>query len=228
MNCIIIDDDEFSRNAINQCIERTETLELTASCTNVTEALKVLKGDKVDLIFLDMEMPEMSGMDFIRNFNVTQQIIIVSSYKDYAAEAYDFNVTDYIVKPVNYARFLKAVNKVKDVEDNLQVDPKHTTDLFIKKRNKLVRVQVSDIVWVEALADYVNIYTDNARFTILSTMKAIEHKLPTKEFARIHRSYIVRLDKIKEIEDNTVIIGDKRLAISRTYQDNLNKRLNFL
>src|SRR5258708_6008386 len=123
MNCIIIDDDEFSRNSTKQCIERTESLELVGSCSNVSEALKVLKDQKVDLIFLDVEMPEMSGMDFIRNFNVSQQIIIISSYKDYAAEAYDFNVTDYIVKPMNYARFLKAVNKVKDVDDNLQINP---------------------------------------------------------------------------------------------------------
>lgn len=228
MNCIIVDDDELSRMALKQCIERTENLELIAECSNANEAIEVIRNKKIDLIFLDIEMPEMSGIDFIRNFTDLPQIIFVTVYKDYGAEAFDYNVTDFLVKPVEYSRFVKAVTKARDINENLQISNEGTTDIFIKKDGRLIKVDVKEINWIEALADYVNIYTVSGRFTVLSTMKSIEQKLPHKEFARVHRSYIVRLDKIKEIEDNAININDNIIPISRSYKDNLMKRLNLI
>jgi len=228
MTCIIVDDDELSRLALRQCVERTENLELVGECENAASALSLIRSKKVDLIFLDIEMPEMNGLEFIRNFLDLPQIIFVTINKEYGAEAFDYNVTDFLVKPVEYSRFLKGVDKAREINETLQVSTEGTTDIFIKKDSRLIKIDVKDINWIEALADYVNIYTVNGRFTVLSTMKSIEQKLPQKEFARVHRSYIIRIDKIREIEDNAVNITDKIIPISRSYKDNLMKRLNLI
>jgi len=228
MNCIIVDDDELSRLALKQCVERTENLTLNAVCANAAEALNIIRSQKIDLIFLDIEMPEMSGLEFIRNFHDLPQIIFVTINKEYGAEAFDYNVTDFLVKPVEYSRFLKGVDKAREINETLQVSNEGATDIFIKKDSRLIRIDVKDINWIEALADYVNIYTINGRYTVLSTMKSIEQKLPQKEFARVHRSYIIRLDKIREIEDNAVNINEQIIPISRSYKDNLMKRLNLI
>jgi DNA-binding LytR/AlgR family response regulator len=228
MNCIIVDDDELSRLALKQCVERTENLNLNAVCANAAEALNIIRSQKIDLIFLDIEMPEMSGLEFIRNFHDLPQIIFVTINKEYGAEAFDYNVTDFLVKPVEYSRFLKGVDKAREINETLQVSNEGATDIFIKKDSRLIKIDVKDINWIEALADYVNIYTINGRYTVLSTMKSIEQKLPQKEFARVHRSYIIRLDKIREIEDNAVNINEQIIPISRSYKDNLMKRLNLI
>ena len=158
------------------------------------------------------------------------QIIIISVKKEYAAEAYDFNVTDYIVKPVEYARFLKAVMKANDILTSLTVNTTGNDDIFIKKDSRLIKLSAKNIVWVEALADYVNIHLENnERHTVLSTMKSIEDKLSGKDFVRIHRSYLIRLDKIKSIEENAVVLPDKViLPISRGYKDDLYARLKLI
>lgn len=229
MNCLVIDDEEISRKAVEMCIKRTDFLNLSASFSNVTDAISFIAANKVDIIFLDIEMPEITGIDFLKNFKSSSQIIIVSGKKEYAAEAFDFNVTDYLVKPVEYARFLKAAIKASEIRTNLQVSQSESDDIFIKKESRLIKLNAKDIVWVEALADYVNVYcSNNERHTLLATMKLMEDKLKKVDFARIHRSYIIRLDKIKEIEENSVSVGGKTLPISRGYKDNLYKKLNLL
>lgn len=229
MNCLVIDDEEIPRRAIEMCIQRTDFLNLLASFANINDAVKFMANNKVDLIFLDMVMPEINGIEFLKNFRSSAQIIIVSGEKEYAAEAFDFNVTDYIVKPIEYARFLKAAVKASEIKTNLQVSQNDTDDIFIKKESRLIKISARDIVWVEALADYVNIYcANNERHTLLATMKLMEDKLKKTDFARIHRSYIIRLDKIKEIEENSVSINGKTLPISRGYKDNLFKKLNLI
>lgn len=230
MNCLIIDDDAIARRIVQHCIERTDFLHLEGSCTNVPEALKIIREKKIDLIFLDVEMPEMSGIDFLRTFKDIPQIILITGKKEYAADAFDYDVTDFILKPVDYPRFLKAALKAQSIHDNMQVNNENGEDsIFIKKDgNRLIRLPAKDIVWIEALADYVNIYTIDARHTVLATMKSIEAKLPQKDFIRIHRSYIVRLDKITEIEENSVILPGKVLPVSRSHRDDLFSRLKLL
>jgi len=229
MKCIIIDDNEVARAAVKHCVEKTPFLTLSGVFTNPVEALDAIKADKPDLLLLDVEMPEMSGIDFIKTFHDIPQVILITSKKEYAAEAFDFNVTDYIIKPVEYPRFLKAVTKAKDMQESLKQEVPNSNELFIKVTNKFVRLSVKDITLVEALADYVHIYTvDKQRYTVLSTMKAIEDKLPAKDFVRVHRSYIVRIDKIREIEDHTIVIGDKHVPVSRNMKDPLMNALNKL
>ena len=164
MNCLIIDDDIIARKSIQLCVERTDFLTLVGNCDSIKQALKLLSKNKIDLIFLDIEMPEISGIDFIKNFQFAGQIIIISAKKEYAAESYDFNVTDYIVKPLEYARFLKAVMKANDIQTSLTVNNTGNDDIFIKKDSRLIKLSAKNIIWVEALADYVNIHLENNEF----------------------------------------------------------------
>ena len=229
MNCIIVDDDRASRMVVAKCIERTDSLELVGEYDNAIEAINAIKKEKIDLIFLDIEMPEMSGMEFIESVKDLPQVIFITSKTDYAADAFNYNVTDYIVKPINYARFTKAIEKAESIVDSIQVPTeKGSTHLFVKTGTTYVRLDLDNIVWIEALGDYVNIYTNDSRHTILSTMKTLEAKLPPNQFVRIHRSYIVSLSKINEIEDNTASLGDKVLPVSRHYKENLMQRLELL
>ncbi|MCC6370648.1 MAG: response regulator transcription factor [Bacteroidia bacterium] len=229
MNCIVIDDEEISRKSLEMCINRTDFLNLTGSFSSVADAISFISANKTDIIFLDIEMPGINGIDFLKNFKNSSQVVVVSGNKDYAADAFDFNVTDYIVKPVEYARFLKAAMRASEIKSSLQVSATENDDLFIKKDNRLIKLNAKDIVWIEALADYVNIHCiNNERHTLLATMKLMEDKLKKTDFARIHRSYIIRLDKIKEIEENSVSVNGKVLPISRGYKDNLYNKLNLI
>jgi DNA-binding LytR/AlgR family response regulator len=232
MNCIIVDDDPLYRKAIEKLIKKSDILNLIGICTNADEAIKFVEKNKnLDLIFLDVEMPEMSGIEFVKTFNIAPQIIIVSSNKDYAAEAFEYNVTDFLTKPVEYNRFLKSVLRAKEVNESLRGSHRVNTkgDLYIKKDSRLIHINERDIIYIEALADYVTIHcTNNEKHTILSTMKAIEFKLNSEDFARIHRSYIIHLEKIKEIEDETLSIGDKVLPISRSQKPILFQKLHLL
>ncbi|MFZ4613623.1 MAG: LytR/AlgR family response regulator transcription factor [Bacteroidia bacterium] len=226
MNCIIVDDDDLSRFAINHFVEKTPGLHLIGSYSNAAEALLAIRENDVHLIFLDVEMPEMSGLQFLATFENLPQVVMVTVNKEYGADAFDYNVTDFLLKPVEYARFLKSVDKARAIEDAFHVGPSGSNDIFIKKDSRLIRLPLSEILFVEALSDYVNIYTISNRFTVLSTMKSIENKLPTKDFCRVHRSFLVRVDKIKEIEDNAITIEDKTIPVSRSYKEHLLKKIN--
>jgi DNA-binding LytR/AlgR family response regulator len=227
MNCIVIDDDKVAQKAIEYQINKTTPLKLLGTYNGINVALEEIKKSEIDIIFLDIEMPGISGIDFLRNFGDLPHIIICSAKREYAAEAFDYNVTDYLVKPVKYERFLKAIDKVTQVQENFTQD-KVSDAFFIKKEGRYIKVQASDILYIEALSDYVNIYTNDNRYTICSTMRAIESKLPTNKFLRIHRSYIVQLAKITAVEDNTVCLNDKLLPVSKSHLSSLTSKLNFL
>ena len=226
MNCIIVDDDELSRAALRKCVERTDFLNLVAECKDAIDAQKVIRDNEVDLMFLDVELPEMSCIEFIKNVEITCQVIIVSGKKEYAVDAFEYNVTDYLLKPIQYARFAKAVEKARQIYENVQSEG--STSLLIKQESKLVKLDLQNIYYIEAFSDYVNIYTKTTRYTVLSTMKAIESKLPSADFMRVHRSYIVRLDKISVIEENTIVLNDKLIPVSRSNKEGLVRRLNIL
>jgi DNA-binding LytR/AlgR family response regulator len=179
----------------------------------------------VNLIFLDIEMPEMSGIDFLKSLKNLPQIIIISSKENYALEAFEYDVTDYVLKPVSYPRLVKAVDKAhsrfKDQKKGIDTND----GFFIKTSTSLVRLRYEDILWVEALENYVGINTFEGKHTIHFTMKAIEGKLPENKFTRVHRSYIVNINKIHMIEDNIIVIntakGHKSIPIGKSYRDKL-------
>ncbi len=236
MNCIIIDDDKFSTKIIEEFVNKTEGIQLIGTFSNAVSAINALSTNSsenpIHLIFLDIEMPEMTGIDFMKSLNVLPQIIIYSGQEKYALEMYEYDVTDYLLKPVQYPRFIKAVNKARerfDKKDNLV---RKSTEIFIKNNSSLVRVKYDDILWIEALENYVVVNTFNDKFTIHFTMKAISDRMPTDKFVRVHRSFIVNVSKIKLIEDNSVIIksetGSKIIPIGKSYKDKLMDDINLI
>jgi DNA-binding LytR/AlgR family response regulator len=232
MNCIIIDDDKLSRKVIEEFVGRTEGLNLVNSYENAVDAINAFNEDAdIDLIFLDIEMPEMSGIDFLETLKNPPQIIIVSSKDKYALNAFEYDVTDYLLKPVTYGRFFKAVDKANERYNQNKIDSKGE-EIFIKKNSALVRLRYEEILWVEALENYVIFNTFADKYTIHFTMKAIEQKLPTSRFSRVHRSFIVNTSSIKVIEDNAIIIktkeGNKTIPIGKSYKDKLLGDINLM
>jgi DNA-binding LytR/AlgR family response regulator len=233
MNCIIIDDDEMSRRVMEEFINRTDFLNLSSSFSNAVEAINYTKqGEEVHLIFLDIEMPEMSGIEFMNTLTHPPQVIIVSSKEKYAIQAFDYSVTDYLLKPITYARFFKAASKAYEIFNKGRSLVDVDKEIFIKKNSSLVRIKYNDILWVEALENYVVINTITDKFTIHFTMKSIENQLPSLKFKRVHRSFIVNVSRITSIEDNSVIIklneSKKVIPIGKSYRDKLLSEINLM
>ena len=234
MNCIIIDDDPLSRKIIEGFIDKTDVLNLVGSFESPLDSFQIFeKEEPIDLIFLDVEMPEMSGLDFLNSLDFSPMIIIVSGQEKYALEAYEYDVIDYLLKPLALPRFYKSVTKAQKRFQDKESISNYPEEIFIKKKNStLVRLKYDDILWVEALENYVTVNTRKEKFTIHFTMKAIENKLPPGKFKRVHRSYIVNVRQIHQIEDNNVIIkidnGSKVIPIGKSYRDNLMDDLNLI
>ena len=228
MNCLVVDDDKLSRELMIEYIHRTDGLELAKACENAIIASNFLKANTVDLIFLDIEMPKMTGIEFIRALAPMPPIILISAKEKYALEAFEYEVLDYLVKPVAYDRFLKAVNKaMKTLQPQPLASVKNDT-VFLKVDSELVGIKLEDILWIEAMGDYIAVITPQKKYVILSTMKEMEAKLTSKEFMRVHRSFIVRLDKIKKIAEDILLVMDKPIPISKPMKKELLDRLNLL
>lgn len=235
MNCIIIDDDKLSTKIIEEFVEKTDDLHLAGSFDNAVSAINFLskpEANPVHLIFLDIEMPEMSGIDFLKSLDELPQIIVYSSQEKYAFETYEYDVTDYLLKPVQYGRFIKAVKRARERFETKDTVARESTEIFIKNNSSLVRVKYDDILWIEALENYVVLNTFKDKYTIHFTMKAISERMPSEQFIRVHRSFIVNLSKIKVIEDNSVVIryegGSKIIPIGKSYKDKLMDDINLI
>jgi len=230
---MILDDDGLSRRILEEFINKTEELILKYSCSDPVECINLLKkDDSIELIFLDIEMPEMSGLDFMDSMLQQPQVIIFSSKGKYAVDSYNYDVTDYLLKPVSYKRFLQAIEKVNNRMSQTQTNMAVGDELFIKKNSSLVRLKYDEILWVEALENYVVFNTFKDKYTIHFTMKAIEQKLPSKKFTRVHRSFIVNTSRIDVIEDNSVIVrteeAPKSIPIGKSYKEKLMKDINLI
>ncbi len=230
LNCIVIDDEAMSRGVISHYIEKTNFLKLQYECDNAIDALNILqeKDADVDVIYLDIEMPEMSGIEMMKVLKNSYEIIVTTSRERYAVEAFEISVTDYLVKPIEYGRFIKASNKAKDNIEALDKENEVTTEIFVKSDSKMVRLQLCQIQYIEALADYVIFHTEKGKFIVHHTMKGIEKRLPSTQFARVHRSYIVNTNYIDYLEDFSIVIKDKPLPIGASYKERFFNRLNFL
>ncbi len=231
LNCIVVDDDEASRLIISKYIDKTDFLDLSGAFDNAIDASNLLLSDKkhnVDLIFLDIEMPEMNGLDLARSLNGVQPVIFITSQKGYAAEAFEGNTVDYLVKPPEYSRFLKAVQKAKDQYDKAFKGAETENYIFVKSESRFVRIPFEELMYLEALADYVIFHTINSKYVVHHTMKGIEKRLPDTMFSRVHRSFIVNRTKISQIEDIHVSIGDNKIPIGAFYRDKFLSKLNIL
>jgi len=232
MKCIIVDDNQLSRTAVKLLVEQVDFLELKAECETPVEAFNYLKKEEIDLIFLDVEMPGMTGIELIRNLEKRPIIILITSKKEYAVEAFELSVADYIVKPVTLSRFLVAVNRAKELYENkdqkLEINEKEKDFIFVRSNSQLTKVKISDITYIQALGDYVNIFTTTKRLTVHITLKGIEEKLPPNKFYRLHRSYLISLSHIDNIEEGTAYIGKHPLPIGEQYKKEFLKKLNLI
>lgn len=229
MKVVVLDDDKISREIIRSYINFTDFLTLEAEFDHPVKALQKIESVQCDLIFLDIEMPEMSGIDFIEAAKAIPQVIIISSKAEYAAESYNYDVTDYLVKPIEYQRFLKAVNRAKLIRENISLaSPEDEKFIFVKTGSDLIKLSFSLIYYVEAFADYVQIHTVDKRYTVLSTMKALHAKLGESDFLRVHRSFIVALNRIEGLKENDLIVGKKTIKVSRKYKKELKEKLGQL
>lgn len=232
MKCIIVDDNQLSRTAVKSLVEQVDFLELKEECSSPVEAFNYLKKEDIDLVFLDVEMPGMTGIELIRNLEKRPIIILITSKKDYAVEAFELSVADYIVKPVTLSRFMVAVNRAKELYDNkdqkLEVNEKEKDFIFVRSNSQLTKVKINDITYIQALGDYVNIFTHTKRLTVHITLKGMEEKLPADKFYRLHRSYLVSLHNIDNIEEGTAYIGKHPLPIGEQYKKEFLKKLNLI
>lgn len=232
MNCIVVDDSKIARETIKVLIEQFSFLNLVQECDSPVKAYEYLKKEPVDLVFLDVEMPGMSGIDLIKNLDTHPIIILVTSKKDYAAEAFDLNVVDYLIKPLNLSRFMVAVNKAKELFDDK--DPKQTINennkeyIFVRSGGLLIKIKLENIQYIQAIGDYVNIFTPEKRHTVHITLKNIEEKLPSDKFFRLHRSYLVSLSHIDNIEENSAYTGKHPLPIAGQFKKELLRKLNMI
>lgn len=227
MNCIIVDDDRFSQTVIKKLVRKTTSLNLVSVCNTALNAIEILKDEAIDLIFLDILMPEMSGFEFLESLKEPPQIIIVSSKKDFALDAFDYQVTDFLVKPVKLPRFLQSIERAEEIYEQQQSD-KLNKWLFVKSDGILHKIDISTILAIEAMADYVSIFTEEQKYIAHSTMHNILSMLPDEEFIRIHRSHIISMKKLDVIEGKTAVLGDHLVPIGTTYYSRLMNNLNII
>ena len=228
---IVVDDDELCRTVVEDLINEIDDFKCIGAFENALEAFKFLEENNVDVIFLDVEMPKMGGMELLRNLEIQPLVVMITSHDEFALESYEYNVTDFLKKPVTASRFFKTVQKIKaqqNIKENVSNERNKDDYVFIKTDAKLVQIKLDEILWIEALGNYIRFHTENDKHTVLSTMKEIEAKLSIKDFIRVQRSFIVRLDKISTIEDNYVIVKNKEIHIGKAYKEEFNKRLNLL
>lgn len=226
----------MSVQIVRTCIGNTPFLEATAACSSAIEATEVLRNQTFDVLFLDVEMPLMSGLDLLRTLPAPPQVVLITSSQSYAVQAFEFAVADYLLKPLSYPRFLQAAQKVLENINSLRAVPSEGDVLpannaeftFVKVDNKLVRVDFADVLFVEALGDYVHLVTSRSKLIVYSTMRAIEEKFPPQRFVRVHRSFIINIDYVQALEDNSLLMKDKYIPIGQTYMRGLLQRLNKL
>ena len=233
MNCIIVDDDKLSCKLLEGYVGKSSSLNLIGTFSDSVSARNELsKRHDIELIILDIEMPELNGFDFIRSLEFPPNIIIVSSAEEYALKAFDFNVVDYLLKPVQYARFCKAIDKTIRYFTRKEAANSGDQEIFIKKGSTLVKLKLKDIIYVEALENYVTVNTREEKYTIHFTMKAIENQLPSSLFIRVHRSFIINKSMIQAIKENTLdlIVGDnlKSIPVGKSYRDLLLNDINVM
>jgi DNA-binding LytR/AlgR family response regulator len=217
---IIVDDEPIARKLLLEFAEEIEYLELTGQAENALQALPLLENNEVDIIFLDINMPKINGIDFLKSSKLDAHIIITTAYPVYAVEAYGLDVLDYLVKPIPFERFLKACNKVKELKTKKDSLKAPVIDhFFIKCENQIEKVFYDELLYAEAMMNYVMLYTNTKKMMVYITIKGLEEQLPKDRFIKVHKSFIVNIGKIKSIEGNILNIGNEKIAISQSLRD---------
>jgi len=223
LKCIIVDDEPVARKLLQEFIGDIAFLELIGQAANPLEAMSLLNEHAVDIIFLDINMPKINGIDFLKNSKTNAHIIMTTAYADHAVEAYSLDVLDYLVKPISFERFLKACNKAKETSELKKPGPTQpiiTNDhFFIKCDNQIEKVFYDDLLYAEAMLNYVMLYTSSRKMMVYITIKSLEEQLPSTIFIKVHKSFIVNINKVKSIEGNILDIGDTKITISQNLRE---------
>jgi DNA-binding LytR/AlgR family response regulator len=229
LKCLIIDDELMARKALERLCEKRSELEIISICESAEEALTILNNQAIDLIFLDVEMSGISGLQLLDSLSYLPIVIMTTSKTDYAFDAFQYQVSDYLKKPITQPRFMQAIDKALE-KHNASNQPLRadTNDIFIKEDGRYIRLAYDEILYVENLGDYAKVRTSKNNHVVYTTMKTLEDKLPQAKFFRVHRSFIVNLSKIVDIEDSNLVIADKVIPISRANKSDLMQRLNLL
>lgn len=228
ISCLIIEDEPLARNLMTEYVNKIPYLRLIQACSNPIAALEILRSEPVDLLFLDIQMPELTGISLLKTLRKKPFVILTTAYSQYALEGYELDVVDYLLKPITFERFLKAVDKVSqrtNASTMQAVQPRNEvaatasrTYVFVKDGTKLVKVFFDDILYVEGMKDYVTIYTVNQKITTLQRLKVLEEQLPAESFFRIHHSFIVAIRAIDAVHKGEVTIGNRQIPISESYR----------
>ena len=234
IRCIIVDDEPLAADILEAYVSKVPFLELVKTCADAFEAMECLKQEKVDLIFLDINMPDLSGIEFLNALPQKPAVIFTTAYADYAVEGFNLDAVDYLLKPISFERFMKAANKAESAlnqvgtsQTNEKTSEESTSSehLFIKTEYKIVKVDLKDIWYVEGLKDYIKIVTPEGPLLTLQSMKSMQEYLPNARFMRVHKSYIIAIAHIESIERNKIKIQDKWIPIGTTYRDQFYKRI---
>src|SRR5215467_11421508 len=234
IKCLVIDDEPPARDVLKKYIEEVELLQLAGECSNAVETLSFLQNNSVDLLFLDIKMPHILGTNFIRTLKNPPKIIFTTAYRKYAVEGFELDAVDYLLKPINFDRFLKAVNKILqlDLQGVTNSQTKETNNeaaqpfLYLRVDRKMIKVLFSDILFIEGLRDYIRIHTTTRTLVTKHLLSSLEEMLPSDSFLRIHRSYIISINKIDSYNTDTIEIGNKELPVGRLFKHDVNKLLN--
>ncbi|WP_205686251.1 LytR/AlgR family response regulator transcription factor [Chitinophaga parva] len=221
INCIIVDDEPIARDILKTYIEQVPYLTLVASCEDAFEAMQVLKTKDIDLIILDINMPRLTGFEMLRTLKKYPAVIITSAYPEYALEGFELSVTDYLLKPFSFPRFVQATEKVVNKTGEVPVSKSEDLFLMVKSDKKLTKVFFDEISYIEAYGNYIFIYTGQERVMSKQTLTQFEQQLPASQFTRIHKSYIASLKGIKYLEGNEVSIAGKKLPVGKVYRESL-------
>ncbi|MFN0204102.1 MAG: LytR/AlgR family response regulator transcription factor [Bacteroidia bacterium] len=231
LRCLIIDDEPLAQKVLEKYVSLTDALTLVQSCNSAFEAMNLLRKEAIDLIFLDIDMPEMTGLELLKTLKNPPKVILTTAYSEYALQSYEFGVIDYLLKPISYERFFQAIDKVLEKQ---QVEPKNeakiepnppATFLFLKADKKLYKTDFQDIYYFEGCGNYIRVVLKNKMLTVLEKMGEVEAQLPPHLFVRIHKSYIISIEHIQIVEGNSVIINNQRLPIGESYKPQFEKVL---
>lgn len=230
IRCLVVDDEPLAREIITRYIKDVPTLQLTGECSNALEAFAVLQKQTVDLVFLDIRMPQLNGNDFLKTLKNPPKIIFITAHHEYALEGYELDVVDYLMKPVPFDRFLKAVNKayptgVTPISTEATGSLNNEAFVYFRVDRKMVKVMLHNVLYIESMKDYIKIFTDHTTLITKQSISSVEEMLPENEFTRVHRSYIVSLRKIRSFTAELLEVSNTTIPIGRLYRNGVLKKL---
>lgn len=231
IRCILVDDEPVAREVLENHLAKIDTVQVMARCKSALEAFQVINSEKVDLIFLDINMPEISGLSFARSINKHIKVIFTTAYREYAVDGFDLQAVDYLLKPISYERLLQAINKYRDENapvrnyEPVEIMPERSDYFFVRADRKMIKIDFAEIRFVESLSDYVKIHLTDKTVVTRETITNIEAKLPQKDFIRTHRSFIVSIRNIDSFTGESIEMGKKQIPISRSYKKEVLQKL---